>query len=202
MIVTHVLSSHYPGSFNMQLLRRFDETLCRLGAETWTYDLYGMNFDPVMRGEDFNPFFGTPPPREIQLIQQQIAKSSALTFFYPVWWNDYPAILKGWIDRVFSKGFAYDLTEGGYEGRLKLRKVLLVCTLGNEREEVVDTGLEEAMRLKEARGVFGYCGVECVEHHFLYSVYRDEATRTGYLEKMERLAHGLLQPTLAEEGRT
>ncbi|MCB1051961.1 MAG: NAD(P)H-dependent oxidoreductase [Acidobacteria bacterium] len=192
MIVTHILSSHYPESFNKHLHDRFDARLRSLGARTWTYDLYSMKFDPVMRGDDFNPFFGKKPPREIQTIQGQIAESDVLTFFYPVWWNDMPAIMKGWIDRVFSKGFAYELGESGYIGKLNLKKVVLICTLGNDQAEVEAQGLEQAMRLKESAGVFGYCGVKEVEHHFLYSVYRDETIRQGYLDSMDRLAENLM----------
>ena len=189
MFVTNVLSSHYQGSFTSALLERFTQGLAEAGYGFENVDLYGENFDPVMKGDDFNQFFGKPIPEEITRIQKTVAGSDVLAFFYPVWWNDMPAIMKGWIDRVFSKGFAFDYDENGIQGMLPCKRVILVCTLGNQADEVA-AGLEQAMREKERQGVFGYCGVDRVEHHFLYGV-KDETQREHYLQQLYDLGRNL-----------
>ena len=56
-----------------------------------------------------------------QILEQQekVAKSDAITFISPVWWNNFPTILKGWVERVFSYGFAYSLNEMGWKGEVE-----------------------------------------------------------------------------------
>ena len=123
-------------------------------------------------------------------------KADYITFFYPVWWNDMPAIMKGFIDRVFAQGFAYQINNGKAEGLLQQKKIILVCTLGNNQEQVQISGLEQAMRLKEKVGVFGYCGIQEVEHYFLYDVYASEDIRNKYISQMQELAKNLSPFTL------
>ena len=191
MIVTNVLASHYPESYVHQLMAAFNRGLAEHTSDVVTYDLYDRQFDPVMHGADFNQFLGGDLPEEIRAYQQRLRCSDVLTCFYPVWWNDMPAILKGWVDRVFSKGFAYELDEQGERGLLTIKRVVLVCTLGNSGEEASHQRLEEAMRTKEQLGVFGYCGVPQVEHHFLHNVYAAQSTRERYLDEIQALGRDL-----------
>ena len=108
MHVVNLLSSHYSGSFVQALHDQFCEGLSSSGHSFSTIDLYTEKFNPVMRDTDFNQFFGKELPQELVEIHKLLAKTDVLACFYPVWWNDMPAIMKGWIDRVFTKGFAYD----------------------------------------------------------------------------------------------
>ena len=190
MHVTNVLSSHYDGSFTSKLLSSFKEGLKTAGHGETTFDLYGDGFDPVMKGDDFNQFFDKPLTPELVQIHDVMRQSEALTMFYPVWWNDMPAIIKGWIDRVFSKGFAYDVVDGQKQGLLTINKVILVCTLGNKKEDV-DDRLEESMRIKEELGVFKYCGIPEVEHHFLYDVDGGGEIRRRYCDQIQALGASL-----------
>ena len=189
MHVTNVLSSHYNASFNQALLDAFVEGLEAAGHTYQNIDLYGMKFDPVMNGDDFNQFFGKPLPEEIVGFQDMLRNSDVVSFIYPVWWNDMPAVMKGWIDRVFAKDFAYQITDNGTIGCLPFKKAVLICTLGNKPEEL-HPSLEDAMRNKEAHGVFGYGGVDQVDHHFLYDVYNKELC-AQYVEKVRELGKNL-----------
>ncbi len=189
MNVTNILSSHYPGSFVQVLCDTFNQSLENAGHQQTTVDLYQREFNPVMGGDDFNQFFGKPIPAEIIAYQDLLRATDLLTFFYPVWWNDMPAIMKGWIDRVFGKGFAYEVFSDGTRGILTVKKVLLVCTLGNKKEDIPPE-LEEAMRVKERFGVFEYSGVPEVEHHFFYNVDDAEA-RKEFLARVKLLGESL-----------
>ena len=192
MKVLNILSSHYDQAFNNVLMDSFNTSLEENGHTQETLDLYKQEFNPVMHGEDFNQFMNKDMPQEILDLQQKVKDADVITFFYPVWWNDMPAIMKGWIDRVFSKGFAYDYGKDGQSGLLThVKKVILVCTLGNSKEEVVASGLENAMKTKEEAGVFKYSGVQEVEHHFLYDVYSSDEVRNSYLELMKKIAKNL-----------
>ena len=106
MNALNILSSHYDQAFNNVLMESFNSALADEKHTQETLDLYKQNFNPVMRGDDFNQFMKKEMPKDILFLQDKIAKADVITYFYPVWWNDMPAIMKGWIDRVFSKGFA------------------------------------------------------------------------------------------------
>jgi NAD(P)H dehydrogenase (quinone) len=111
-----------------------------------------------------------------------------------VWFVGFPAILKGWIERVFTYGFAYSLTPDGWKGDIKGRvplfqheKALLISTtLFNE--ESYQAGLGEAMtRLIDDFG-FRYPGIKTVEHVYFYSVSAvGEEVRRSYLGEAHRL---------------
>ncbi|CAM2065916.1 NAD(P)H-dependent oxidoreductase [Sulfidibacter corallicola] len=190
MFVTNVLSSHYPGSQTQELLNHFTAQLDRLGHEHTTYDLYQSDFNPIMHGDDFNQFFGKPLPEDVTAIHETLKKSAALTFFYPVWWNGMPAIMKGWVDRVFARGFAYDYGPEGTRGMLELEKVILVCSLGNKKEDV-DPRLEDAMRLIQEVGVFNFCGVKDVSQIFLYNSSGSPEIKQACMDQLVELADAL-----------
>ncbi|MCB0278344.1 MAG: NAD(P)H-dependent oxidoreductase [Calditrichaeota bacterium] len=191
MHVLNILSSHYPQSFNSVLMDAFNKALSKYGHTYETIDLYQINFDPVMKGDDFNQFMNKPIPAEILNYQEKIKVADVITFFYPVWWCDMPAIMKGWIDRVFAKGFAYDINNDEANGLLVGKKAILVCTLGNKTDNPNTEKLEDSMRFKYDFGVFEYCGFESVNHHFLYDVYASEAVRNNYLKLMNQIAEKL-----------
>jgi len=129
-------------------------------------------------------------PRDIVEQQEKVARAQALAIIAPVWFVGFPAILKGWIERVFTYGFAYSLTPEGWKGELKGRvplfkheKALIISTtLFNEK--AYQAGLGEAMkRLIDDFG-FRYPGIKKVEHVYFYSVgVVDAVTRQNYLQQ-------------------
>ena len=140
-------------------------------------------------------------PNDIVEQQNKIAQAQGLAIIFPVWFVGFPAILKGWVERVFTYGFAYSLTPEGWRGDVKGRvplfnheKALLISTtLFNE--ESYHTGLGEAMaRLIDDFG-FRYPRVKKVEHVYFYSVSAvgDDARRS-YLREAYRLGKEYCQP--------
>ncbi|OGO35486.1 MAG: NAD(P)H dehydrogenase [Chloroflexi bacterium RBG_16_57_11] len=133
-------------------------------------------------------------PKDVVEQQQKVAQAQGLAIISPVWFVGFPAILKGWIERVFTYGFAYSLTPEGWKGDIhgriplfKHEKALLISTtLFNE--EAYQAGLREAMtRLIDDFG-FRYPGVKNVEHVYFYSVSAvGEEVRQGYLQETYRL---------------
>lgn len=144
-------------------------------------------------------------PREIVEQQKKVAQAEGLAIIFPVWFVGFPAILKGWVERVFTYGFAYSLTPEGWRGDIKGRvplfkheKALLISTtLFNE--ESYQSGLQEAMtRLIDDFG-FRYPGIKKVEHVYFYSVSAvGNNIRQGYLQEAYRLgkeyAFGVTEP--------
>ena len=133
-------------------------------------------------------------PRDVVEQQRKIAQAQGLAIIYPVWFVGMPAILKGWIERVFTYGFAYSLKPEGWKGDItgrvplfKHEKALLISTtLFNE--QAYNDGFRDAMtRLIDDFG-FRYPGVKQVEHVYFYSVGAVDAdVRRGYLQEAYRL---------------
>ena len=90
-----------------------------------------------------------------------------------------PAILKGYIDRVFSKGFAYDLTEEGPAGLLNTKKVVIFNTTGGSLENYKKFGFKNALSATHDAGIFGFCGMEVIRKELFYEVpfITDEARK-------------------------
>ena len=95
-------------------------------------DLYAEGFDPRLTAEERTGFYATPPAT-LAAEKAELAKAEVLILIFPTWWFGFPAILKGWFDRVWAPGTAYDHSPGfgPMLPRLQnLREVLAVTTMG------------------------------------------------------------------------
>jgi NAD(P)H dehydrogenase (quinone) len=129
-------------------------------------------------------------PRDVAIQQQKVAQAEALAFISPVYFLGFPAILKGWIERVFTLGFAFGLTpeawRGDIRGRLPLlthKKALIInTTIFDEQSYKGD--MVAAMKISIDDFALRYPGVRSVEHVYFYAVHgADDATRQAYLDK-------------------
>jgi len=152
-------------------------------------DLYAIKFDPSMKLEDFAQFSGGPMPKDVLERQEKINQSDALAFIYPVTWWGFPAILKGWIERVFSYEFAYTLTETvQLQGLLKHKKALLINTTLVSEADYKSSGIADAMKKIIIGATLNSCGIQNVEQVFLYDPAGvDAGTRKEYLDSVHRL---------------
>lgn len=124
-----------------------------------------------------------------------MARAQALVFISPVWFVGFPAILKGWIERVFTLGFAFSLTSAGWRGDisgriglLKHEKALIINTTIFNRQAYEEGGLREAMRRLIDEFALHYPGIRTVEHEYFHAVnMADGKTLQGYLERAYRL---------------
>jgi len=182
MKVLVVYAHPNPQSFNHAILESFTDGLKKGGHIFEVVDLYGIGFNPCLGLDDFAQFNGGRMPEDVMEQQQKIAQAEALAFIYPVWQWGCPAILKGWMDRVFSHGFAYKIGEGGQlEGLLKHEKVLLISTtMGSE--EAYRSGVEDAIKKIDVATLTFVCGIRNVEHVFLYAAATDARAREDHLE--------------------
>jgi NAD(P)H dehydrogenase (quinone) len=182
MQVLVVYAHPNPQSFNHAIMESF---ISGLKESRHTYeisDLYAGGFNPVFNSADLSQFTGKEMPGEVLAEQKKVNKAGALVFIYPVWWWAAPAILKGWYDRVLSYGFAYKSGEQGEPvGLLKDKKVLHITTTLGKKEEYRGKGLEEAMKAVDRASFTGVCGIQNVEHLFLYAVESGAETRKEYL---------------------
>jgi NAD(P)H dehydrogenase (quinone) len=176
-----------------------------LDAQGWSVthsDLYAMNFNPILSPADF------PQPRNLEQlsyaleqrhayengtlapdIQSEIAKVLAadlLVFTFPVFWFSVPAILKGWIDRVFISGPFYGGRRVYGAGGLLGKRAFAAFSLGS-RAHMFGPGslhgeFETGMLRHFLQGTLGYVGLKVLEPFAAYHVpYIDEAARRDLL---------------------
>ncbi len=133
-------------------------------------------------------------PRDVIAQWEKLKSAQGLAFIAPVFWLHFPAILKGWFERVFAYGDAYALTPVGWGGEAKGRMPLL----RHEKALVISTTLfkEEDYKadwelpMKRIIDDWGlrYPGIKNVEHIYFYGVpVVDDETRRGYLERAYKL---------------
>jgi NAD(P)H dehydrogenase (quinone) len=129
-------------------------------------------------------------PRDVAIQQRNVAQAQALAFVSPIYFLGFPAILKGWIERVFTLGFAFGLTPEGWRGDIRGRLPLLThkkalilnTTIFDERSYKGD--LAAAMKTSIDDFALRFPGVQSVEHVYFYAVHgADDATRQAYLDK-------------------
>ena len=123
-----------PLSFNAALATVVEEELQKKGAEVNVKDLYGMDWNPVLSEDDFRSFHTGKLPEDISSEQNDVKQADFIVVIAPVWWYSVPAILKGYFDRVFSIGFAYEYTKTGSRGLLTDKKALVITTSGADEQ--------------------------------------------------------------------
>lgn len=104
-----VLAHHRATSLTAQVARRAQRRLEAFGDVVDWLDLHAEGFDPRMTLAD-EPDWDDPDKvysAEVESHMQRIGAASAILVVFPVWWSAPPAILKGWVDRVWNHGFAY-----------------------------------------------------------------------------------------------
>lgn len=109
--------------------------LVTAGHEVQIEDLYQSSFSPALTISERQSYYS--PSFESVAVQSQIDRllaAEALVLVFPTWWFGFPAILKGWFDRVWAPGIAYDHATdlGPIKPRLhNLKKTLAVTSLGS-----------------------------------------------------------------------
>jgi len=179
-----------PKSFNHAILESFTRGLAEAGHPYEKVDLYGINFNPCLRGEDIAQLMEGKVPDDVRAQQEKVSEAEGLVFIHPIWWTGPPAILKGWIDRVFSIGFAYafDEKDGHPIGLLKNQKALVINTSGAAEEDAKVTGSDELIKKLMDDAMLRFCGINNVQRVVFFNVLMtDEKTRSGYLNEAYEL---------------
>lgn len=104
-------------SYNASILETVKENLSSK-HELRILDLYKEQFDPVLRFDATHRRRDLANDVAMKHYRDLLVWADQLIFIFPTWWSGMPAILKGFIERVFVAGFAYDNTPRGLKGRL------------------------------------------------------------------------------------
>jgi NAD(P)H dehydrogenase (quinone) len=148
-----------PKSFNGTMKDLAVETLRSARHEVVVSDLYAMRFHAVVGPDDFlgeraDPNFLSIAKEQTKAVQtetiapdivaeqEKLNRADLLILQFPIWWFGMPAILKGWADRVFARGFAYIAGRKYDTGMLRGKTAMIVTTTGTSADTYAPDGVD------------------------------------------------------------
>jgi NAD(P)H dehydrogenase (quinone) len=188
-----------PKSLNGALKDHSLQILREQGHEVQISDLYAMKWKAVADEDDFldrkhhdrfnynressHAFNTDTQTADIAAEQAKLRWADAVIFQFPLWWFSMPAILKGWFDRVYARGFAYAVgTHGGGkfgvrygEGTLQGKRAMLAVTIGGKSAHYSERGINGAWQdllFHINHGMLFYPGMSVLEPFLLYESVR------------------------------
>ena len=161
IIVAHPNSN----SFNLAVANRYREAVEAAGCEAVFRDLYAMDFDPRLQDSEIPRPAGFKPAPDIAAERALLQEARVFAFIYPLWFNTPPAIVVGYIQRVFGMGFGYGPQRGGANAPLLHGRSLITFTSSGAPEEWLrsEGGLGALRNLFEDH-LAGVCGMTVLEH--------------------------------------
>jgi NAD(P)H dehydrogenase (quinone) len=216
MNILLVFAHPEPQSFNGAMLRTAVATLEAAGHQVQVSDLYAQPFEPVSDRRNFTTvqdaayfkqqreeLYATAHhgfAAEVEAELQKLAWCDVLIWQFPLWWFGVPAVLKGWVDRVFAMGRAYGAGQFYENGVFRGKRALLSLTTGSgsPAEAYQPGGLQGDLLgiLRPIhRGMLQFTGFTVLAPHVVYGPARqsDEQRATELVNWAARL------PGLAEE---
>ena len=134
------------------------------GHEPELADLYGEGFDPALREPDEPEWdrIGKVYSPEVLKEMARVARNEGIVLVSPIWWWSFPAMLKGWIDRVFNKDWAYG------SKKLPHRRALIVGLSASDAPTYAGRGYDTAIETQQVIGVMNYCGIVDARYVYLH----------------------------------
>ena len=163
MSILVIFSHPGPKGHCCAILDEVKKNLDEKNAEYEVIDLYRTGFNPVLKSEELPSTPQAKPEKEILEYQDKIRKADKLVFIHPVWWNGMPALLKGWIDRVFTAGFAYKFENKRPKGLLTDKEAVVFITMGAPK---IFASIFSGNRAAKVIGkdILGFCGIRAKVH--------------------------------------
>ena len=165
----HAVITAHPNvsSLTLSVARAYCEAVGRSGGDVLLRDLYRMNFAPCLETGEIPGTGGFTPAADIVSERDLLSDVDVFAFVYPLWMNAPPAMMKGYIDRVFGMGFAYGPGRDGNVPLLKSRKMISFTSSGAPTDWVVSTGAWSAIQKLFDEHFAAVCGLELIDHiHF------------------------------------
>lgn len=175
-----------PTGFNSAILKQVQASIDK-GHEMKVIDLYGESFDPVLRFDRHHKRRDLKDDPAMKPYRNDLLWADHVIFIYPIWWGGMPAILKGFIDRVFAKGFAYDYKGLIPVGYFKDKQATLITT--DDTPWFYGRFFQEDYGRVMKKQVLKMSGFQKVYHLRLsFLRHTSEVKRQAMLEKVARIS--------------
>jgi NAD(P)H dehydrogenase (quinone) len=167
--VKHAIVICHPSarSFTASVAKTYADVCGALGDEVIIRDLYRMGFDPCLKSQElpFDPAF--EPGSDVLTERNLLGGCDTFAFFYPLWLNSPPAMIKGYWERVFGFGFAYGARGHSYTPLLTGRKLISFSSSGAPASWMQESGNLPAVRALFDSSFAAVCGMSVLDHvHF------------------------------------
>lgn len=181
-----ILAHPYPKSYCHALYHRVVQQLEQSGHTVDRLHLDAEGFDPVMRGADLAGYSrGQSADPAVSGYQKRIDAAEQLVFIFPIWWEVMPALLKGFVDKVFTNGWAYKPSRYGVQGHLTHVQRAVVVTTMNTPKWAYRWLYGDAVQRALVRGTLRKCGVRKVQWVALSPVtHATDSKRQAWLEQV------------------
>ncbi|EGF15761.1 MULTISPECIES: NAD(P)H-dependent oxidoreductase [Haemophilus] len=184
--MNHLIIFAHPNSersFGRAIANRIEQISQANGVNVFFRDLYEMNFNSILSFEELRNAHKGIIPEDIKQEHNFILQADLITLVYPLWWMGFPAILKGYLDRVLSHGFAYKTENGESVGLLKNKQMLQFITIGSNLDKYKEFGVDKSLNHCLINGLFNYCGIENVEFELFGDIHLiDDGARKAMIE--------------------
>jgi len=191
MLVAVVVAHPSADSYCHHLASRAVTGLLAAGHDVELLDLYDDGFRVAMSAEERDAYHGEAPIRDplVARYAEVVQRAGALVFVYPTWWSGQPAMLKGWIDRVWVAGVAWEMRPGAARispGLRNIRRIVGVTTHGSSK--FVNALEGESGKRTMSRVMRAMCARRTrTTWCALYGVDRcDESARMRFLDRVEK----------------
>ncbi|AMS21789.1 Putative NADPH-quinone reductase [Pseudomonas synxantha] len=188
-----VVAHHDPQSLTHSVAAQVGAGLTAAGHTFEIADLAAEGFDPRYTAADHQVHRNhATPPADVVAEQARIERADALVLAFPIYWWSMPALLKGWVDRVFVNGWAIDYgPDTAVEKKLRHLQVHLLA-LGGADESAFDRhGYAKAMRTQIDYGIFDYCGAQVLTSELLLD--SESGAAQAHLHRARAVGQGVFQ---------
>lgn len=204
-----------PTSLTQCLVAASVQTLRQQGHEVLQSDLYAMGWKATFDGHDFtrrvdearlayipesrHAYYGGTQTPDVVAEQQKVALADAVIFQFPLWWFGMPAIMKGWIDRVWAYGLAYGYKDAGNDyrygdGAFKGKRAVLCVAVGGPEVDYAPRGINgplEQLLFPITHGTLFFPGFDVLPTFAVYGAVRiggsAAAARQAWCRRVESL---------------
>ncbi|EEL50100.1 MULTISPECIES: NAD(P)H-dependent oxidoreductase [Bacillus cereus group] len=165
-----------PSSFNASILENVQKGLQKTNHSVTLLDLYKEQFDPVLIFNEDKRRRDLVYEEETERYRNLVKEADSFIFIYPIWWWGMPAILKGFIDRVFVAGFAYKYEGALPKGLLTGKKAWVINTLDSPLWYVALL-YRSADWIIMRKGILRFCGIRQIKRSVFQSVKTSKVTK-------------------------
>jgi putative NADPH-quinone reductase len=190
---TIIVYAHpWEGSYNHAVKETVVSALQKSSRDYDLIDLYADNFQASMEKENLALYNkGESQDSLVKKYQKMIDDCDNLVLIFPIWWSTYPAILKGFLDKVLLSNWAYNYEGFLPKGKLdQIKKAYVLTTMGGP-EIFYRLFLGNFINVTLMRGTLMFCGIKKMKWLNLSSIKSSsQRKREKHLKKIEKIFQG------------
>ena len=195
MHVLTVLDHPDPQSFTAAIATEFKRGAAAAGHSVELADLNAEKFNPMWSKADMEADGPDTTPEDVRREQARIERADAICLVFPLFWWGMPSMMKGWMDRVFSWGWAYDQLDDPEISLLRPRTGVLLVPAGARSDDMETKGYTAALNTQWMTGTFGYFGLSPRRVHLLNGSKGSDSRRQNLLARAYEAGRTLEDPT-------